>query len=111
MNSHGYRKNLKGISESLGYDVLEHRLFSFSSNPLNPTALTIIRKETDTELPSSILACPRFKTLLKEIGGMMFIPEAFVVYPIIGGIPCLRIENGVFASKYEEITNAKTFRL
>jgi uncharacterized protein YbaR (Trm112 family) len=37
-----------------------------------------------------------------EIGGMLFSPEALVVYPIVGGIPCLRIQNGIFASKYEE---------
>ncbi|MDD2366595.1 MAG: methyltransferase domain-containing protein [Desulfuromonadaceae bacterium] len=103
MDSHGYCKNLKGISDSLGYDVLEHKLFPYTSNPLNPTALTIIRKDNDVESPYSILACPHFKTPLREIGGMLFSPEALVVYPILGGIPCLRIENGIFASKYEEV--------
>ena len=105
MDSHRYCKNLKGISESLGYDVLEHKLFPYTPNPLNPTALTIIRKDkdSDTELPSGVLACPKFKTPLKKIGGMLFSPEALVVYPIVGGIPCLRIENGIFASKYEEV--------
>ena len=107
MDFHGYCKNLKGISTSLGYDVLEHKLFPFTSNPLNPTALTIIRKKQEGgELPSSVLACPKFKTPLREIGGMLFSPEALVVYPIIGGIPCLRIENGIFASKYEEVVGA-----
>ena len=38
---------------------------------------------------------------LKELGGMLFSPEAAVVYPIVGGIPCLRTGNGVLASKYE----------
>ncbi len=103
MDSHGYCKNLKGISDLLGYDVIEHKLFPYTSNSLNPTALTIIRKDSDTELPSDVLACPKFKTPLKRIGGMLFSPEALVVYPIVGGIPCLRIENGIFASKYEEV--------
>jgi hypothetical protein len=26
-----------------------------------------------------------------------------VAYPILGGIPCLRIENGIFASKYQKV--------
>ncbi|MGC8667667.1 MAG: methyltransferase domain-containing protein [Chthonomonadales bacterium] len=33
MDSHGYCKNLKGIAQSLGYDVLEHRLFCFYFKP------------------------------------------------------------------------------
>ncbi|ADE13584.1 protein of unknown function DUF343 [Nitrosococcus halophilus Nc 4] len=106
MDSYGYCKNLKGIAESLGFNVLRHDLFPFSSNPLNPTAITIIKKEEDTMSPSHILACPKFKTPLDEIGNMLFSPEALVVYPIIGGIPCLRIENGVFASKYHEVLSA-----
>ena len=104
MESHGYCKNLKGIADTLGYDVLEHRLFPFIANPLNPTTLTIIKKDDYAELPSHVLACPKFKAPLMEIKGMLFSPEALVVYPIVGGIPCLRIENGIFASKYQELT-------
>ena len=103
MASHGYCKNLKGIAESLGFNVLTHDLFPFTSNPLNPTAITIIEKQTDAAPPSFFFACPKLKTPLKEIGGMFFSPEALVVYPIVGGIPCLRIENGIFASMYEEV--------
>jgi len=51
MDYHGYCKNLKEISESLGYDVSEHGLFSYTSNPLNPTALTIILKTAVTPSP------------------------------------------------------------
>ena len=103
MDSHGYCRNLKGISESLGYDVIEHTLFPVTSNPLNPTSLTIIKKSDLISSVEYILACPKYKTPLEEIDGMMFSAEALVVYPIIGGIPCLRIENGVFASKYREM--------
>ena len=105
MDSHGYCKNLKGISHSLGYEVLKHELFPYTTNPLNPTALTIISKQSDTELPSDVLACPKFKTPLKKIDGALYSPEALVAYPILGGIPCLRIENGIFASKYQEVMN------
>ena len=103
MDSHGYCKNLVGVAESLGYNILKHTLFPFSSNPLNPTAITIISKTDDTAQPSHILACPKFKTPLEKIDNMLFSPEALAVYPVLGGIPCLRIENGVFASKYKEI--------
>lgn len=104
MDSHGYCRNLKGIAAELGYNVLEHQLFPFSINPLNPTAITIIEKNTkDDVVPSAILACPKFKTSLEEIDGMLFSTEALTVYPVIGGIPCLRVNNGIFASKYKEL--------
>lgn len=83
MNSHGYCKNLYGTARSFGYTVLEHRLFPFISNPLNPTALTIIRKDGDRPASSFVLACPKFKTPLQKIGGMLFSSEALTVYPII----------------------------
>ena len=103
MDSHGYCKKLREKSDLLGYDVLEHKLFPFSANALNPTALTIIKKCKSTESPSYVLACPKLKTPLHYVGGMFFSPEALLVYPIVGGIPCLRIENGIFASKYGEV--------
>lgn len=106
MDFHGYCRNLKGIAESFGYDVLKHNLFPFISNPLNPTAITIIKKDDDTMMPSHILACPKFKTPLEQIENMLFSPEALVVYPIVGEIPCLRIENGIFASKYKDVMMA-----
>lgn len=108
MDSHGYCRNLKGVAESLGCDVLEHSLFPHTANPLNPTALTIIRKDCDLAPQSPILACPRFKTPLTDIGGMLFSPDALVVYPVVAGIPCLRIENGIFASKYPETAPARS---
>ncbi len=109
MDAKGYCKNLKGVSQSLGYDVLEHELFPFSANPMNPTAITVIRKPARQddrgemrEHLTDFIACPRSKTPLKLIGDTLYSPESLVVYPVIGGIPCLRIENSVLASKYEE---------
>ncbi len=62
MDAHGYCKKLKETSDALGYEVLEHKLFPFFSNALNPTALTIIRKCKTMESPSYVLACPKYKT-------------------------------------------------
>ncbi len=103
MEFHGYCKDLRGIAENLGHNILAHRLFPFISNPLNPTAIMIIAKQFEDLPLSHILACPQFKTPLEQRGGMLFSPEALMVYPIVGGIPCLRSENGILASKYEEV--------
>jgi len=103
MDQLGYCKGLKETSLSLGYEVLEHSLFPHSMPPINPTALTLIRKDSRAPLPAQVYACPRFKTPLQEIGGAWYSPEALAVYPVIGGVPCLRIENAILASKYAEL--------
>lgn len=106
MDSHGYCRNILSISQSLGYDVIKHNLFPYTSNPFNPTAITIIRKKNEGKITSHILACPKYKTPLEKIGDTMYSPEALVVYPIVGEIPCLRVENGILASKYIEIISS-----
>lgn len=105
MDSHGYCKNLRGVADSLGFRVLDHRLFPVASvsDPLNPTAITVIRKGEDAAPSSHVLACPKFKTPLEKIGDLLFSPEALLVYPIVGGIPCLRTENGILAGSYREV--------
>jgi ubiquinone/menaquinone biosynthesis C-methylase UbiE/uncharacterized protein YbaR (Trm112 family) len=103
MDQHGYCKNISAIALSLGYQVLRHELFPFSANPLNPTAITIIKKDPVNAPVSNFLACPQFHTPLEQIENMLFSEEALVAYPIVGGIPCLRIDNGIFASKYKEM--------
>jgi uncharacterized protein YbaR (Trm112 family) len=102
MESHGYCKNLKGISENLGYNVIEHKLFPVTANPFNPTAITVIRKSTSINTPDNKFACPKFKTSLERKGEYYYSPEALAVYPIINDIPCLRIENAILASKFVE---------
>ena len=104
MDSHGYCKGLNELAIRLGYDVLEHKLFPVCANPLNPTAVTVIKKVAPAEaIPDWTLACPRYKTKLEQMESAYFSPEALVAYPVIGGIPCLRIENGVLASKFEDV--------
>ena len=105
MDFHGYCRNLPGEAAALGYEVLDHRLFPFTPNPLNPTAVTVIRKGTEKAAPGYVYACPKTGAPLQEIGGMLFSPEALVVYPVIAGIPCLRIQNGILASKYPEVAS------
>ena len=101
MNSHGFCKGINEIAQRKGYEVIRHELFSVSYNPLNPTAITIIKKCSESS-SDFILACPKYKTPLIEKNGMLFSPEALVVYPVIDGIACLRSENGVFASCFDD---------
>ncbi|HXA02857.1 MAG TPA: methyltransferase domain-containing protein [Cytophagaceae bacterium] len=96
----GYVKNLYNTAKELGYKVKEHRLFEYSSNPLNPTGLTIIEKETVESSPANPLACPITKAPLKEVKGSMYCEESLLAYPIIDKIPCLLSSNAVIASHF-----------
>ncbi|MDR0704065.1 MAG: methyltransferase domain-containing protein [Planctomycetaceae bacterium] len=101
MNRYGYVTGLQETAVKLGFDVLEYRLCSYYFNPLNPTAVMIIQKKNVREISSSVLADPLFKTPLYKKDNVLFSPDSLRVYPIVDGIPCLRIENGIIASKYE----------
>ncbi len=101
MRDHGYCRGLADFAKKLGFKVIEHALFHETTNPMNPTAVTVIEKGTQGEFFGSVFACPRHKTPLKRFENVFFSPEALVAYPIINNIPCLRIENGILASHFE----------
>jgi ubiquinone/menaquinone biosynthesis C-methylase UbiE len=105
MNHHGYIKGLREVAIKLNFDMLEYKLFPYFSNSLNPTAIMIIRKNDMSSDSPFIFADPQFKTPLQEKGNALFSPDSLRVYPIIDGIPCLRIENSIIASKYEEFVH------
>jgi ubiquinone/menaquinone biosynthesis C-methylase UbiE/uncharacterized protein YbaR (Trm112 family) len=104
MESHGYCKNIAETAKNLGYQVIQHELFPVTANPLNPTALTIIKKADSFSFDEvSPLACPVYKTPLVAYPDIMYSQEALTAYPIIQSIPCLRAENSVTASHFEEL--------
>jgi len=106
MNEHGYVRGLEGIIKGLGYKIKEYRQLSYSINPLNPIGIIVVEKNNVNDSKYH-LACPQFKTQLEKIDGEYYSCEAMKVYPIINGIPCLRIENGIVASKYAHFTKEK----
>ncbi|PNV76152.1 hypothetical protein BES34_003850 [Leptospira inadai serovar Lyme] len=96
----GYVKNLRNIADELGYKVIEHRLFDYCSNPLNPTGLLIIEKNNiGPEIPDPF-ACPVTKAPLQFIRGSYYCKESLLVYPSIDNIPCLLSTNAVIATHY-----------
>lgn len=98
MKKHGYVTELYSTAKRLNYKIIEHRLFDYSSNPLNPTGLIIIeKKETSSNNPN--LVCPISQTeLLKYSESLLYSKESFLAYPIIDEIPCLLKENSILAT-------------
>lgn len=102
MTKHGYCSGLDGHARALGYRVLEHRPCAVQLNPANPVALTVIGKQDGAGGAEPVFVCPLSGGPLLDLAGALFSPEAMVVYPVIGGIACLREQHAVAASAYED---------
>jgi SAM-dependent methyltransferase len=104
MRSHGYVRDLKTIVEKLGGQVQEYRLLPYSSNPLNPSGVIVVRKNTaegknPTTGQPTLWRCPLTATPLQNFGDSYFSATTGIAYPVLRGIPLLRPEHAVVASK------------
>jgi SAM-dependent methyltransferase len=98
-----YCRDLPRHANELGYKVIEHRLFDHHWSEVNQTALTIIKKGLSNQPErTDFYACPVCKRSLKLHKGNYYCRECLLVYPVIGGIPCLASAHGILASKYLE---------
>lgn len=103
MEAHGYITNLYDSAMELGLNVVEHRLFDVSRNPMNPTGLIIIKKEPIVhKLVRNQLVCPLTKAPLRLINGSYFSKDSLLVYPVIDKVPCLLVENSVIGTHFGE---------
>lgn len=104
-----YCRGLPKILEKLGANVTYYELAPHSLNPFCCYSITVIEKTADeTPLPSPQYCCPKCKNLLKTKADGLYCDtfQCSSIYPVIWGVPCLRIEDAVFASKYEEMITA-----
>ena len=102
MDYHGYCKNLLGTSESLGYEIVKNEIFKYSANELNPTAITIIKKNNNKKFKKNPFACPQTKSKIKKYKDGWYSNESLSIYPIIDNISCLRVENKILSTKYKK---------
>jgi ubiquinone/menaquinone biosynthesis C-methylase UbiE len=102
MEHHGYVRGLKATAEQLGYKVMEYRLVDYTINPLNPTGLLIIEKDSAAAPVSPQFVCPITGGTLERSGDCFYGSESLIAYPIIGGVPCLLAENGILASGFNK---------
>jgi len=100
MAQHGYCRDLRGHAERMGLNVVAYELFPFIRNPLNPTGLLIVEKDSARSTARPTFQCPKYRTPMIKHEQGYYSPEGFCVYPILAGIPCLRIENSIIASLF-----------
>ncbi|MCO6461059.1 MAG: methyltransferase domain-containing protein [Saprospiraceae bacterium] len=98
MKKYGYVTELYATAKNLGYKIIEHRLFDYTANPLNPTGLLIIEKN-ETNSNKADFICPVTQTPLEYYSdSLLYSKESFLAYPIIDGIPCLLKDNSILAT-------------
>lgn len=108
MKEHGYITNLYGTAKNLGYKIIEHKLFEFSDDKINPTGLMIIEKKID-EYNKPNLVCPISHTeLINYNENILYSKDSFLAYPVIDNIPCLLKENSILASHL--LTNYQDYK-
>jgi len=105
MRDHGYVRGLKKVAENLGAKIIEYRLLDECWNELNPSGLLVLEKyplagkKTQLFDESLLWRCPITNTGLKEFGDVFASSDAGIVYPILRGIPMLRGQHAIVASK------------
>ena len=100
MKHHGYITNLHSTAVELGYNIVIHRLFDYYSNPLNPTGLILIEKNSAPAAKTE-LVCPVSKSELKDCGSVLYSSGSLLAYPVIQEIPCLLRENAIIATHFQ----------
>lgn len=104
MRAHGYVRNLKETAEELGGKVVEYRLLDIIDNPLNPSAVIAIVKDTNTapreqHISEALWQCPLTGVPLEDKGTYYYGEQVGIAYPVLEGVPLLRPEHAIIASK------------
>lgn len=109
MEGSQYCRGIPAILGKLGAKPLRHELAPHSFNPFCCYAVTICKKRSSETRGNSgkkaKLCCPQCKSPLAPVADGLYCAsfECSCVYPALWGIPCLRKENAIFASKYREM--------
>jgi SAM-dependent methyltransferase len=104
MRHHGYVEGLRETAEKLGAEVVDYRLLDYAPNPLNPSGVLCLRKAGVAECGGvesrvAIWRCPMTGVELETGSEFFYASEVGLAYPVLRGIPMLRAEHGIVASK------------
>src|SRR5690606_2126476 len=105
MDRHGYVRDLPGHCARLGARVEAHGLMEVRHNPLNRTAVTVVRKASAGPAAAPALVDPQSHTPLvfDAEDRVWHSPARGVVYPVLRGIPVLKEGAAVLATGFEAV--------
>lgn len=103
MARHGYVRGLAEHCHALGALVAAHHFTQVNYNPLNRTAVTVVRKPGSAMANAPAFVDPLSRTALQydPADRVYHSPERGVVYPTLRGIPILRDSAAVLATGFE----------
>lgn len=103
MEQHGYVRDLPAHCARLGAIVDEHAFTDVNYNPLNRTAVTVVRKPDSQVRNAPVFVDPVSHGALcfDDEDRVYFSPEQGVVYPTLRGIPVLRASAALLATGFE----------
>ena len=102
MTHHGYVRGLKETAERMGAIIKDYRLLEHIENPLNPSGLLVLEKNSPPAQTAALIPawrCPLTATPLSDIGDALFSEVSGLAYPVLRGVPLLTTAHGVVASK------------
>jgi ubiquinone/menaquinone biosynthesis C-methylase UbiE/uncharacterized protein YbaR (Trm112 family) len=105
MRHHAYVEGLREAAERLEAEVIDYRLLDYAPNPLNPSGVLCLRKKTGIPVGEGVRSleemwrCPMTEVGLKTGNEFFYAPKVGLAYPILQGVPMLRAEHAIVASK------------
>lgn len=104
MRHHGYVQGLRATAELLEAEVFGYRLLEYSPNPLNPSGVLCLKKNRHSGSATrtnqgALWRCPTTGAELNRGDDCFFAAEVGMAYPVLRGIPLLRAEHAIVASK------------
>jgi ubiquinone/menaquinone biosynthesis C-methylase UbiE/uncharacterized protein YbaR (Trm112 family) len=100
MKKHGYVRNLRETATRLGATIADYRLLDYAPNSLNPSGVLCLFKEVAVPgAVANIWCCPITGTNLEPANEVYYAREVGLAYPVLRGIPMLRAEHAIVASK------------
>lgn len=98
MDLHGYIRNFDNSIQNAGASLVDRIAIRNVANPLNPTACYIIDIDKENIFNTPRYTLPGTDNPLREVNGWLISDEAGMSFPVLEGIPCLRVKNGVISS-------------
>ncbi|MFA6121749.1 MAG: class I SAM-dependent methyltransferase [Sideroxydans sp.] len=105
MRAHGYVMGLKEVAEKMDASIVEYGLLEVCGNPLNPSGVVLMQKPNPVariDLSAGGWQCPLTGMQLVDQGDIFYAEQVGLAYPVMRGIPLLRGQHGVVASKVED---------
>lgn len=99
MAEHGYIRGLYDAACKTGAYIRDYRLLDFSLNPMNPSGIIVLDKQSQANESASMWQCPLSGMPLREAQDAFICDSLGLVYPVLRRIPMLRAEHAIVASR------------